>query len=80
MRVAERIAAVPDVITQLNKRTVHHAMAAMGMQAAVRAGTETSALAVTTGAFEEFMGAAAGGNVTKALDQRDAPFGDGRAG
>lgn len=78
LRIAERIAAVPAEVLQLNKRTVHRAMAAMGMHAAVRAGTETSALAATTGAFAEFMAAASGGRVTKALDARDGRFGDGR--
>lgn len=78
LRVAERIAAVPDEITALNKRTVHRAMAAAGMQAAVRAGTEISALAGQTASFAAFMEAAAGGRVRAALDQRDAPFGDGR--
>jgi enoyl-CoA hydratase len=79
LRVAARIAAVPDEITQLNKRTVHRAMEAMGMHAAVRAGTETSALATYTDDFRAFMDAAAGGRVTRALDARDGTFGDGRA-
>jgi len=77
LRVAERIAGVPPEIVELNKRTVHRAMQAMGMHAAVRAGTETSALAATTGAFTAFM-EAAGERVTAALDARDTPFGDGR--
>lgn len=77
LRVAERIAGVPPEIAALNKRTVHRAMAAMGMHAAVRAGTETSALAATTGAFTDFM-EAAGVKVTAALDARDTRFGDGR--
>ncbi|MGY1812069.1 enoyl-CoA hydratase-related protein [Blastococcus sp. SYSU D00820] len=78
LRIAVRIAAVPSEVAQLNKRTVHRAMEAMGMRSAVRAGTETSALSTTTGAFAAFMDAAAGGRVTRALDARDGVFGDGR--
>lgn len=78
LRLATRIAGIPREILQLNKRTVHRAMAAMGMHAALRAGTETSALATHTDAFGRFMAAAAGGNVTRALDERDTMFGDGR--
>ncbi|WP_300681859.1 enoyl-CoA hydratase-related protein [Nocardioides sp.] len=78
LRIATRIAAVPDEITALNKRTVHRAMAAAGMPAAVRAGTEVSALAGQTPAFRAFMEAAAGGRVRAALDERDTRFGDGR--
>ncbi|WP_235736480.1 enoyl-CoA hydratase-related protein [Nocardioides alcanivorans] len=77
LRIAARIADLPPEIVELNKRTVHRAMQAMGMHAAVRAGTETSALASTTGAFGAFM-AAAGEQVTAALDARDGRFGDGR--
>jgi enoyl-CoA hydratase len=78
VRIAARIAAVPEEVTQLNKRTVHRAMEAMGMRSAVRAGTETSAPATTTAGFQTCMAAAAGGRVTRALDARDAPFDDGR--
>lgn len=76
--MAQRVAGVPREILQLNKRTVHRAMAAMGMHAAVRAGTETSALATQTEAFAQFMDAATGGRVSQALSERDGRFGDGR--
>ncbi len=79
LETARRIAAIDPEITQLNKRTVHRAMEAMGMHAAVRSGTEASALAVQTGAFSAFMGAAAE-DVKAALDARDTGFGDGRTG
>ncbi|MDF1604727.1 enoyl-CoA hydratase-related protein [Nocardioides sp. YIM 152315] len=78
LRVAERIATVPDEITALNKRTVHRAMGAMGMHSSVRSGTDSSALAARTDAFTAFMSAAEGGGVRTALDRRDTPFGDGR--
>lgn len=80
LRLAQRIAAVPLEILQLNKRTVHRAMAAMGMPAALRAGTETSAVATQTEAFTQFMNSAAGGRVGRALTERDEQFGDGRTG
>lgn len=78
LRQARRIAAIPAEIVQINKRTVHRAMQAMGMHAAVRAGTEACVVATGTTAFREFMDAAAGGRVTAALDARDGGFGDGR--
>lgn len=78
LRIAERIAGIPAEILQLNKRTVHRAMAAMGMPAAIRSGTEICALAATTTAFTDFMSAAEGGGVRAALDARDGRFGDGR--
>jgi enoyl-CoA hydratase len=78
LRLASRIAEIPREVLQLNKRTVHRAMAAMGMHAALRAGTETCALATQTDTFTRFMAAAAGGRVTQALDERDGAFGDGR--
>ncbi|WP_068124315.1 enoyl-CoA hydratase-related protein [Nocardioides massiliensis] len=75
---AARIAAIPAEIVQINKRTVHRAMQAMGMHTAVRAGTDACVVATGTEAFGQFMAAASGGRVTAALDERDRPFGDGR--
>lgn len=46
LEVAARIATVPSDIVQLNKRSVHRAMDAMGLRAAIRACTDISALAV----------------------------------
>jgi enoyl-CoA hydratase len=68
---------MPPEIVQINKRTVHRAMEIMGLRAAVRSGTEMSILAKYQPAFQQFIEQAHGG-LTKALTQRDAPFGDYR--
>ncbi|MBO9695359.1 MAG: enoyl-CoA hydratase/isomerase family protein [Sphingopyxis sp.] len=77
LKLAERIALVPADVQQLNKRSVHRAMEIMGMRAAIRAGTEIQALALTTdtslGIMSEFRR-----SVTGALDIRDTAFGDYR--
>ena len=44
--IAERIARIPPELQQFNKRAVHRQMDAMGMRAALRAGTEMQALAM----------------------------------
>jgi enoyl-CoA hydratase len=75
--VATRVAQMPPEIVQINKRTVHRAMEIMGLRAAVRSGTELSILAKYQPAFQEFIEQAHKG-VTKALTERDSPFGDYR--
>jgi enoyl-CoA hydratase len=78
--MAERIALVPPDIAQLNKRTVHRAMEIMGLRAAIRSGTELCSLAIHQRSFKEFINQIPGGGLTGALQQRDEPFGDYRAG
>ena len=80
LEVAERIAPIPPDIVQLNKRTVHRAMDIMGLRAAIRAGTELSALAVHQATFKTFVAATRESGLTKALSDRDRPFGDYRTG
>lgn len=84
LALAERIALVPPDIAQLNKRTVHRAMEVMGLRTAIRAGTELCALGTHQRSFEEFVrgarGQGDGGGLTEALQRRDEPFGDYRAG
>jgi enoyl-CoA hydratase len=75
--VAERVAKIPTDLQQLNKRSVHRAMEIMGMRAALRAGTEVQALGFHTRSAREYLATMAQG-VTKALDARDAKFGDYR--
>jgi enoyl-CoA hydratase len=75
---AQRIAQIPADVLEINKRTVHRAMARMGMRDALRAGTELSALAVHTAGFQAFITAAREQGLTTALTDRDAAFGDGR--
>jgi enoyl-CoA hydratase len=77
LAIAERIAKIPTDVQQMNKRSVHRAMEIMGLRAAIRAGTEIQALALTTessrATFAKFRD-----SVTKGLDARDAEFGDYR--
>jgi enoyl-CoA hydratase len=77
LAIAERIAKIPTDVQQMNKRSVHRAMEIMGLRAAVRAGAEIQALALTTessrATFAEFRG-----GVTQGLDARDAAYGDYR--
>lgn len=78
LAIAERVAAIPPEVQQINKRSVHRAMEAMGLRAALRAGTEMQALATTTEASKEVFGAFRSGDVRGALNARDAAFGDYR--
>lgn len=78
LEVASRITKTPTDIVQINKRTVHRAMEAMGLRTAIRAGTELSALATHQATFRAFIDNAREGGLTKALSQRDQPYGDYR--
>jgi enoyl-CoA hydratase len=77
LAIAERIAKIPTDVQQMNKRSVHRAMEIMGLRAAIRAGTEIQALALTTPSSRETF-AKFRESVTKALDARDGAFGDYR--
>lgn len=74
---AERMTRIPTDVQAMNKRSVHRAMDIMGLRAAIRAGTEIQALAMTTETSRETF-AKFRENVTKALDARDGAFGDYR--
>lgn len=78
LAVAERIALIPTDVVSLNKRTVHRAMDAMGLRAAIRQGTELCALGTKAATFVEFTDKMVAEGLTKALQERDAPFGDYR--
>ncbi|HEX8803553.1 MAG TPA: enoyl-CoA hydratase-related protein [Acidimicrobiales bacterium] len=80
LAMAERIARTPTDIVQLNKRTVHRAMDAMGLRQAIRAGTELCALAIHQPTFRRFIEAMRTEGLTSALQARDEPFGDYRTG
>ena len=77
LAIAERIAKIPTDVQQMNKRSVHRAMEIMGLRAAIRAGTEIQALALTTESSRETF-AKFHESVTKGLDARDSTFGDYR--
>ncbi|MDJ0788623.1 MAG: enoyl-CoA hydratase-related protein [Myxococcota bacterium] len=74
---AERVAKIPSDLQQLNKRSVHRAMEVMGMRAAIRAGTEIQALGFHQPSARAYLKEISQG-LTKALDKRDAQFGDYR--
>lgn len=78
LEVAQRIAQLPPDITQINKRTVHRAMEAMGLRTAIRAGTELCSLATHQPSFLEFMKKMRSQHLTQTLQERDEPFGDYR--
>ncbi len=79
LEVAVRITKVPAEMVQLNKRVVHRQMEHMGLRNGIRAGTELCALGTHTKAMEEFVTAMRSeGGLTKALQERDEPFGDYR--
>lgn len=77
LAVAERVAKIAPDVQQMNKRSVHRAMEIMGLRAAIRAGTELQALALTTEASRETFGKFREG-VKAGLDARDSDFGDYR--
>lgn len=79
LAMAERVAKIPTDVQQMNKRSVHRAMEIMGMRAAIRAGTEIQALALTAPSSVETF-ARIRKDVSQALDARDADFGDYRTG
>ena len=77
LAMAERVAKIHTDVQQINKRSVHRAMETMGLRAAIRAGTEIQALALTTPTSKETF-ARFRTSVTEALNARDAAFGDYR--
>ncbi|MGC8535078.1 MAG: enoyl-CoA hydratase/isomerase family protein [Rhizomicrobium sp.] len=77
LAIADRVAKIPTDVQQMNKRSVHRAMEIMGLRAAIRAGTEIQALAMTTQSSRETFAKFREG-VRKGLDARDTAFGDYR--
>lgn len=80
LAVARRIATVPPDVVQLNKRVVHRQMEIMGLLTGIRAGSELCALGTHQKSLHDFMEAAREKGLTRALQERDAPFGDYRTG
>jgi len=77
LRLAERVAMTPSDLQQINKRAVHRQMDAMGIRAAIRAGTEMQQLATYTETTQAHLAEIRKG-LTAALSKRDAAFGDYR--
>jgi enoyl-CoA hydratase len=78
LAIAERVAQIPGDLLTLNKRTVHRAMEAMGMRTGLRATTELQALGLHQRSSKEYMPKLREVGVKQAVQDRDAPFGDGR--
>ena len=78
--MAERMAAIPPDIVQLNKRAVHRQMDAMGLRQGIRQGTEICSLAIHQKSFQAFISQTGKGDgkLTSALQKRDEGFGDYR--
>jgi len=74
------VAKLPSELAAINKRSVHRAMEAMGMRAAIRAGTELQALAFQTEPSKAYMSRFRrdGASVSGLLSERDSAFGDYR--
>jgi enoyl-CoA hydratase len=77
LRIAERVARTPTDLQQINKRAVHRQMDAMGIRAAIRAGTEMQTLATYTRTAQDHFAEIRKG-LTQALSKRDAEYGDYR--
>ena len=78
LEVARRIALIPTDIVSINKRTVHRAMDAMGLRAAIRGGTELCALGTKQESFVAFIDRLGEVGLKEALSERDQPFHDYR--
>lgn len=78
LEIAERVAKAPSDLQQINKRAMHRQMDAMGIRAAVRAGTEMQMLATFTEGSREHFAAIKQQGLTKALSKRDEVYGDYR--
>ncbi|MDG2306728.1 MAG: enoyl-CoA hydratase-related protein [Candidatus Binatia bacterium] len=75
---AERIAAMPQDLVQLNKRVVHRQMEIMGLRTGIRAGSELCALGIHSKTTRSFVTKLQEKGVTQAAQERDEVFGDYR--
>jgi len=78
LEMAARIAQMPPDLVQINKRLVHRQMEIMGLHTGIRLGSELCALGTHQKSMHEFLARARKQGLTKALQERDAPFGDYR--
>ena len=77
LEIAKRVAMTPSDLQQINKRAVHRQMDAMGIRAALRAGTEMQQLATFTATTQAHLAEIREG-LTQALSKRDQAYGDYR--
>eukprot|EP00756_Hemistasia_phaeocysticola_P010709 Hpha_TRINITY_DN15036_c1_g5::TRINITY_DN15036_c1_g5_i1::g.123295::m.123295/K01692/paaF, echA; enoyl-CoA hydratase len=80
LKIAARVAKIPEDLLAMNKRSVHRAMETMGMRTALRYGTDLQALSMHTPSSKAVMAQFSGqkGSVAKVVGDRDKAFGDGR--
>jgi enoyl-CoA hydratase len=78
LRIAEKISKLPLDVLRLNKRAIHRQMEVMGLRTGIRVGTELCALGTYTNASAAFRESVQDNGLTRALQQRDAKFGDYR--
>ena len=78
LKYAERVAMTPSDLQQINKRAVHRQMDAMGIRAAIRAGTEMQQLATYTETTQKHLADIRSKGLNQALSKRDAAYGDYR--
>jgi len=76
--VAQRISRVPEDLVQINKRVVHRQMEIMGLHTGIRVGSELCALGTHQKSLHEFLKSTHKLGLTRALQERDAPFEDYR--
>jgi enoyl-CoA hydratase len=76
IEMALRMAKIPADLLQINKRTVHRAMDVMGMRAAIRYGSELTALGLHQRSSKEFLKAMVEGKLSDSLDKQNKPFND----
>jgi enoyl-CoA hydratase len=76
IEMALRMAKIPADLLQINKRTVHRAMDVMGMRAAIRYGSELTALGLHQRSSKEFLKAMVEGKLAESLDKQNKPFND----
>jgi len=78
LEMAQRVAAVPRDIQQINKRAMHNQMDLMGIRSALLAGAELQELSSLSKTARSFGERVAEGGLTKTLSERDGKFGDYR--
>jgi enoyl-CoA hydratase len=76
IEMALRLAKLPADLLQINQRTVHRAMDVMGMRAAIRYGSELTALGLHQRSSKEFLKAMVEGKLAESLDKQNKPFND----
>jgi enoyl-CoA hydratase len=78
LKIAERIAKIPNDLLALNKRAAHRAMEAAGIRNGIRATADIQALGFHQNSSKEYMGSLGQRDLKESLSERDKKFGDYR--